>query len=178
MSLLTKTPIRYSLIAIIFVILMFFLIILLDKNPVIYISNIVFLGPLLGAFLFLSVKSFKDTNIGGLRFWQGFSVGLIYIVSFASLYMLLLFLYSNFGSQSYFDEYRQISVDRVELQKELILDSYNEQAYNDALETASSESNLSIILRLVRNCIIIGIILLPIPALFMRTPDTQQPKKQ
>jgi hypothetical protein len=172
---LIKSPLRYSQIAIIFVVLMFFIILLLDKNPIIYISNIIFLGPLLAIFLFFSIKHFKDLSVDGLRFWQGFSIGLIYIIFFSVSYAIILLLYSEVFDTSQFNEYRLISVDRVVVQKEMIIDQFDEKAYDDFLASAENQSNFQIIRRLVRNSIIIGVILTPITALFMRTNEAQRP---
>ncbi len=175
MKLLVKAPLRFSQIAVIFVVIMFFIILLLDKNPIIYISNIIFLGPLLAIFLFFSIKYFKDLSDDGLRFWQGFSMGLLYIIFFSISYAVLLLLYSEFFDTAHFNEYRMISVDRVVVQKEMIVDQFDEKAYDEFLLSAQSQSNLQIIGRLVRNSLIIGVILTPITALFMRTNEAQRP---
>ncbi len=175
MKLIVKAPLRFSQIAAIFVVLMFFIILLLDKNPIIYTSNIIFLGPLLAIFLFFGIKFFKDSSNEGLRFWQGFSIGLLYIVFFSITYAIVLFAYSEFFDTIHFDDYRAISADRVVVQKEMILESFNESAYNDALSAAKNQSNLQIIGMLVRNCFIIGVILTPVTSLFMRTNEAQRP---
>lgn len=174
MNLLVKSPLRFSLIAIFFVVLMFFISVFLDKNPVIYSSNIIFIGPLMAIFLFFSIKIYRDTNPDGLRFWQGFSIGILYTLFFTAFYAIVLWADGTLFETNHFDEYRQISVERVIDQKKMILEQFDEKGYQDLLIASENQSNLEIILRLVRNCFIIGIILVPIVSLFMRTPEPKR----
>lgn len=173
MNLLVKIPLRFSLIASFFVILMFFLIILLDKNPVIYTSNIIFIGPMLSIFLFLSIKAFRDVNPDGLRFWQGFSIGLIYTVIFTLCYALFLWLYASFFDAVYFDEYRAMITEKIRAGREMLVDQMGEEGYQDYLRSGES-SNGRIIGSLAFNNILIGFLVTPLISLFMRTSDPQK----
>ncbi|WKK87324.2 DUF4199 domain-containing protein [Marivirga arenosa] len=175
MNLLIKSPLRFSLIAIVFVVLMFVILIFLDKNPVVYSSNIIFIGPLLAIFLFFSVKIFRDANPDGLRFWQGFSIGMLYIIFFISYYAIILTIISYAFDVNYFDEYRELSVERVYAQKELILEKFDNKFFEESLLESRNQTNFDIILRLCRNFFGIGILLVPIVSLFMRTPEQKQP---
>lgn len=170
MNLLVKIPLRFSLIASFFVVLMFFLIILLDKNPVIYTSNIIFIGPMLSIFLFLSIKAFRDVNPDGLRFWQGFSIGLIYTVIFALCYAAFLWLYANVFDVVYFDEYRSMITEKIRAGRDMLVDQMGEEGYQDYLRSGES-SNGRIIGSLAFNNILIGFLVTPLISLFMRTSE-------
>lgn len=174
MNLLVKSPLRFSLIATIFVILMFFILILLDKNPVIYSSNIIFIGPLLSLFLFFAVKLFRDTNPDGLRFWQGFSIGILYTLFFTLFYSIVLWSDAVLFETDHFDEYRLVSVDRVIAQKEIILDRFDEKYFEELKAASRDQSNIEIILRLARNCFFIGALATPLISLFMRTSEPKR----
>ncbi|WP_296622312.1 DUF4199 domain-containing protein [Marivirga sp.] len=173
MSLLIKSPLRFSLIAIFFVVLMFFILIFLDKNPVIYSSNIIFIGPLLSIFLFFSVKVFRDTNPEGLRFWQGFSIGILYTLFFTLFYSIVLWMDGSVFETSHFDEYREMIVEKIIAGREMLIDKMGEEGYQDYLKSGES-SNARIIGSLAFNNILIGILVTPLISLFMRTSEPKR----
>jgi hypothetical protein len=173
MSLLIKSPLRFSLIAIFFVVLMFFILIFLDKNPVIYSSNIIFIGPLLSIFLFFSIKVFRDTNSDGLRFWQGFSIGILYTLFFTLFYSIVLWLDGSVFETTHFDEYRQMIVEKIMAGREMLVEKMGEDGYQEYLKSGES-SNARIIGSLAFNNILIGILMTPLISLFMRTPEPKR----
>lgn len=173
MSLLVKSPLRFSLIAIFFVVLMFFILVFLDRNPVIYSSNIIFIGPLMAIFLFFSVKVFRDTNSDGLRFWQGFSIGILYTLLFTAFYAILLWVDANIFDTSHFDEYRTMITEKIVSGKEMLVDQMGEEGYQEYLKSGES-SNARIIGSLAVNNIIIGIVVTPLVSLFMRTTESKR----
>jgi len=173
MSLLIKSPLRFSLIAIFFVVLMFFILIFLDKNPVIYSSNIIFIGPLLSIFLFFSIKVFRDTNPDGLRFWQCFSIGILYTLFFTLFYSIVLWLDGSVFETTHFDEYRQMIVEKIMAGREMLVEKMGEDGYQEYLKSGES-SNARIIGSLAFNNILIGILMTPLISLFMRTPEPKR----
>ena len=138
MNLLIKSPLRFSLIAIVFVILMFFILIFLDKNPVIYSSNIIFIGPLLSIFLFFSIKVFRDTD--GLRFWQGFSIGILYTLFFTLFYSIVLWADATLFETDHFDEYRAMIIEKIIAGKDMLVDKMGEEGYQDYLKSGESSN--------------------------------------
>jgi hypothetical protein len=173
MSLLVKSPLRFSLIAMFFVVLMFFILIFLDKNPVIYSSNIIFIGPLMAIFLFFSVKVFRDTNPDGLRFWQGFSIGILYTLFFTLFYSIVLWMDGSVFDTNHFDEYREMIVEKIIAGKEMLVDKMGEEGYQDYLKSGES-SNARIIGSLAFNNILIGVLITPLVSLFMRTSEPKR----
>jgi len=171
MNLLIKSPLRFSLIAIVFVILMFFILIFLDKNPVIYSSNIIFIGPLLSIFLFFSIKVFRDTD--GLRFWQGFSIGILYTLFFTLFYSIVLWADATLFETDHFDEYRAMIIEKIIAGKDMLVDKMGEEGYQDYLKSGES-SNGRIIGSLAFNNIIIGALVTPLISLFMRTSEAER----
>jgi hypothetical protein len=152
---------------------MFFILIFLDKNPVIYSSNIIFIGPLMAIFLFFSVKSFRDTNPDGLRFWQGFSIGILYTLLFTAFYAILLWSDGAIFETDHFNEYRQMITEKIISGKEMLIDQMGEEGYQEYLKSGES-SNSRIIGSLAVNNIIIGILVTPLVALFMRTSEPKR----
>jgi energy-coupling factor transporter transmembrane protein EcfT len=173
MNLLVKSPLRFSLIAIFFVVLMFFISVFLDKNPVIYSSNIIFIGPLMAIFLFFSIKIYRDTNPDGLRFWQGFSIGILYTLFFTAFYAIVLWADGTLFETNHFDEYRQMITEKIISGKEMLVDQMGEEGYQEYLESGES-SNARIIGSLAVNNIIIGIVVTPLVSLFMRTSEPKR----
>lgn len=173
MSLLIKSPLRFSLIAIFFVVLMFFILIFLDKNPVIYSSNIIFIGPLMSIFLFFSIKVFRDTNPDGLRFWQGFSIGILYTLFFTLFYSIVLWLDGSVFETVHFDEYREMIVEKIIAGREMLVEKMGEEGYQDYLRSGES-SNARIIGSLAFNNILIGVLITPLVSLFMRTSEPKR----
>lgn len=172
MNLLLKVSLRYSLFAISFVFLMFVILIFLDKNPVIYVSNIIFIGPLMAIFLFLSVKSYKDLNSYDLRFWQGFSVGMLFTISFSLLFASFLIIYGDFFDQIYFDEYRAMIAEKLMAGKEMLVEKLGEEGFQEYMKSSES-TNKRIIGSLTFNNILIGIVVTPLMSLFMRTTEVK-----
>ncbi|MBL0764997.1 DUF4199 domain-containing protein [Marivirga atlantica] len=170
MNLILKVSLRYSIIAFFFIFLMFFISILIDKNPVVYTSNIVFIGPLIAIFLFLAIKAFKQLNQFGLRFWQGFSVGMLYTIFFTILFASFLVIYANFFDEVYFDEYRQMIMEKLMAGKDMLVENLGEDGYKEYLKSSES-SNTRIIGSLSTNNIIIGMLVTPLVSLFMRTNE-------
>jgi len=173
MNLLVKSPLKFSLIAIAFVVLMFFILIFLDKNPVIYSSNIIFIGPLMAIFLFFGIKVFRDTNPDGLRFWQGFSIGILYTLFFTLFYAILLWMDGSLFDTNHFDEYRTMITEKIVAGKAMLVDQMGEDGYQDYLKSGES-SNARIIGSLAFNNIIIGVLVTPIVSLFMRTSEPKR----
>jgi hypothetical protein len=173
MNLLVKSPLRFSLIATVFVILMFFILIFLDKNPVIYSSNIIFIGPLLSLFLFFAIKVFRDTNPDGLRFWQGFSIGILYTLFFTLFYSLVLWSDATLFETDHFDEYRAMIIEKIIAGKDMLVDKMGEEGYQEYLKSGES-SNARIIGSLAVNNIIIGALVTPLVSLFMRTSEPKR----
>ncbi len=173
MNLLVKSPLRFSLIAIFFVVLMFFILIFLDKNPVIYSSNIIFIGPLMSIFLFFSVKVFRDTNPDGLRFWQGFSIGLLYTLFFTAFYSIVLWADGSLFETTHFDDYRAMIVEKIVAGKEMLVDQMGEEGYQEYFKSGAS-SNARIIGSLAFNNLLIGILVTPLVSLFMRTSEPKR----
>lgn len=159
--------------AIVLVVLLFFILIFLDKNPVIYSSNIIFIGPLLSIFLFFSIKIFRDTNPDGLRFWQGFSIGILYTLFFTTLYAIVLWLDGNVFETTHFDEYREMIIEKIVAGKEMLVDQMGEEGYQEYLKSGQS-SNARIIGSLAFNNIIIGVLVTPLVSLFMRTSEPKR----
>lgn len=173
MNLLVKSPLRFSVIAIFFVVLMFFILIFLDKNPLIYGSNIIFIGPLMAIFLFFSVKVFRDANPDGLRFWQGFSIGILYTLFFTLFYSIILWIDGSFFDTNHFDEYRAMIIEKIVAGKAMLVDKMGEDGYQDYLKSGES-SNARIIGSLAFNNIIIGVLVTPLVSLFMRTSEPKR----
>jgi hypothetical protein len=173
MSLLVKSPLRFSLIAIFFVVLMFFILILLERNPIIYSSNIIFIGPLMAIFLFFSVKVFRDTNPAGLRFWQGFSIGILYTLFFSLFYSVVLWMDGSVFETSHFDEYRAMIIEKIMAGKAMLVDQMGEEGYQEYLKSGNS-SNARIIGSLAFNNILIGVLVTPLVSLFMRTSEPKR----
>jgi len=173
MNLLIKSPLRFSLIAIVFVVLMFVILIFLDKNPVVYSSNIIFIGPLLAIFLFFSVKIFRDANPDGLRFWQGFSIGILYTLFFALFYSIVLWADGSLFENNHFDEYREMILEKIIAGKDMLVEQMGEEGFQEYLKSAES-SNARIIGSLAFNNILIGVLVTPLVSLFMRTSEPKR----
>lgn len=173
MNLMVKSPLRFSAIAVFFVIVMFIILIFLDKNPVVYTSNIVFIAPLLSIFLFFSIKVFRDTNPDGLRFWQGFLIGFLYTLFFVSLYAIWLWIDGSLFDTTHFDEYRSLMIEKIMGNREMLVEQLGENGYQDYLDTGHS-SNLRIIRSLSVNNLLIGLVMTPLISLIMRTSQAKR----
>lgn len=172
MNLLVKSPLRFSGIAVSIVIIMFFVLIFLDKNPVVYSSNIIFIAPLQAVFLFFSIKIFKDVK-KELRFWQALAIGGLFTLFFAALYAIWLGLDASLFGAEHFDEYRTLMIDKITANKEMLIEEMGEEGYQGYLEAGAS-SNLRIIQSLSVNNLLIGLLVTPLLSILMRTSQIKR----
>lgn len=165
---LVKVPIKYSLFALGFSIILFFVLNAMDQNPLIAARLFDFL--IIPLMAFLCIKEFKDYhNQKELRFWQGMSLGVLMTVFFAILYAAFLMIYLNTGGHTIFDAYihnrLQLMHDsEAQLQKELGAKTYTE-AYAKVKNAVVSDIALDDIIKKFFT----GLFFSPIFAIILRT---------
>ena len=96
---LLAVPIKYGLVGGILSVLIFIIIYVLGKNPLIIYRDFDFSFLLLPIFIAFSIKEFRDNwNNRSLKFGEGMSVGFINYLIVASISGLFIFIFLNIES--------------------------------------------------------------------------------
>lgn len=167
-----KSPLKFSVFGLVFLVLMFFILHFMDRNPLMAGKMFDFL--IIPLFVFLTVKEFKDYHNGKqLRFWQGMSIGWIYLLGVGVLYFSFLSLISATAFGEYFDQYRTLNYEKVVANEEQIMENFGKEAYDQML-LAKNASDFKIIWIDIRNKLLVGLFIIPIVSLFMRTSESKR----
>jgi len=95
-------------------------------------------------FVFFGIKSFRDGYNGGtLYFSQGMSVGFFVYTLMALIAALYVYIFLQVEPQA-FDTFRQINLNLMEDNREVLLEQLNENAYTETLASLSAMSILDV----------------------------------
>jgi hypothetical protein len=124
------TSLKYGLIGGALIIVLFFVLIYLDVNPLIANKRLDFGFLILPLFVFFGIKEFRDIrNSKQLRFWQGMTVGFFTYIFLALTSALFILLILNLNTELL----EQYIVDRsllIENNKAQIIENLGEEVYS------------------------------------------------
>lgn len=163
-----RLGIKYGAIGGVFAILMFFILVMMGKIPMISIRLFDFI--LIPSFLFLAVKEFKDYyNNRELRFWQGMTVSFFTYTVIGAISGLFIYIYLTYFNNDLFLEFVTHELEKINLNKELIVNQMGEDTYADLVSSMeSSEVKHSAWDDFLKKGLV-GLFISPVISLFMRT---------
>jgi hypothetical protein len=164
----TQIGLRYGLIGGVFAILMFFIMIFMDKIPLVSMRLFDFI--LIPVFLFLSVKHFKEyANNGELRFWQGMTVTFFTYLILSLTSALFIYVYLTWFNYPLFEEFVQLQVDKIVLNREQIINQTSEAQYEQLLNGMQNSKVIHSAIDDVFKKAFVWLFISPVISLFMRT---------
>jgi hypothetical protein len=137
---LAIVSLKYGLAGGVFSILVFVILWLIGKNPL--VTNRIYDFLLIPLFVFFSVKEFRDVRNGGvLHFWQGIAVGVFTFVTMALVSALFIWLFLEFANSGLLQNYIDTRIGMINENKEALIDKLGEstvvQTLNDLPHTSA-----------------------------------------
>ena len=137
---MAKVSLKYGLAGGIFSILLFVVLWLIGKNPL--VTNRIYDFLLIPLFIFFSVKEFRDVRNGGeLHFWQGIAAGVLTFTVMAFISGLFIWLFLEFANSGLLQDYIDTRISMINDNKEALIEKLGEptvvQSLNDLPATSS-----------------------------------------
>ncbi len=132
---LLSVPVKYALVGGALNIVLFFILVFFDQNPLVTnkLFKVLFDFLVLSVFTFFCVKEFKVYYNGGvLRFWQGMTLGFFTFVYMGLITSLFLLLYLSLNPDLLQDFIAQQTI-LITSSKDSIIEMYGEQIYRQWL---------------------------------------------
>ena len=165
---LVSVPGKYGLLGGVFSISTFFLMLALDRKPMVNTSMLLVDGLLLAVFIWFATKEFKDWNSGELRFWQGMTVGFgVYILT-SILFALFIGLNFSIINPDYLDIYKQEAADILRRSATLYPDTFTEEVLGKQLTDLEQVTVFMLIASVFMKKIFIGMLISPIVSIILR----------
>ncbi len=164
---LIAVPLRYGLLGGVVVIVLFLLFYFLHLNPLV---NIKFIDILIfGIFIFFCLKEYRDRYNGGeLHFWQGMSAGMINYFTIALISALFILIMTTLIDPGLVPDYISTRLDFLELNKQPLVETMSENAYNEAVTGVKSTTAFDLALDDFLKKSIIGLFLSSIISVLLR----------
>lgn len=129
---LLAVPVKYALVGSTLSILLFYVMLFFDKDPL--ITNKYFDVILLLIFIFFSIKEYKKYyNNGILHFWQGMTVGFLTYSCIAIVFALFIWVYLAYISPDLLQDYITDRTNLILSSKENFIVQFGEETYRKML---------------------------------------------
>ncbi len=129
-SSLTKVALKYGLIGSLIPVLLFTVLHLLGKNPLLITKQIPFSLLLIPVLIFFCVKEFRDyRNSGELRFWQGLYLGFVNYILIALISAVFVWMFINYYKPEILEEFIDFNMLNFQEEKAGIVEQFDEDTY-------------------------------------------------
>ena len=164
---------RYGLVSGVLSVILFFVVMLFDENPLIVTKWFDYL--LILGFVFFGVREFRlYYNGGALQFWQGASVGFVTYVSSAVLFALIIGTYLATVGQEWVTDYVADRIALVQENQKNFTEELGAATYQQVLAEVQAVTTLDIVLDDFYRKLMIGVFVTLIVAMVQR----RQPAKE
>ena len=120
-------------------------------------------------FIFVAIREFKDDfNNKTLHFWQGLYLGIIVYVTAALIASLLIWIFAGGINPNFVQSFINLSIENLEKNKDIIIESLGENNYNAAIESLPSTTASNLAFDYFLKSMPIGLILTLIISIIMR----------
>ena len=165
---LLSVPVKYGVLSGAFAILIFFLLLFLDRKPMVNASMFLTDGLLLAVFIWFATKEFKDWNLGELRFWQGMTTGFgVYILT-SIIFAVFLALYFYFLNPDYLGVYRIEAENVLRGSASLYPETFTEEVLSLQLQELELVTVLGLVVSSFGKKIFTGMLISPIISIILR----------
>lgn len=165
---MVKISLKYSVICGIFLIGMYHLSFLLDSNPLIDVTHLIFDIIIFGLFIFFAEKEFKTYKNGGiLHFWQGMSIGfLVYgLATFIFIISLVIYFVADIDAVI---NYKEAATKFLNERAEIYKDQFGKESYEKQLEDIRSVTKWDLIFSSSIKKIMAGFFITPVISIILR----------
>ena len=120
-------------------------------------------------FIIVAIREFRnESNAGVLHFWQGLAIGIATYVLIAFIVSLALWIFAGMVDPGFVSDYIQLSVERLEGNRDVFLETIGEERLNKALEALPATSAGDLAFDYFLKSLPIGFILTLVITLFFR----------
>lgn len=121
-------------------------------------------------FIFFAIKEFKeDVNKRILHFWQGLSISIIVYSLAAFIASIVIWIFAKWIDPGFVQSFIDLSIEGLQRDKELIIESLGERRFNAAIENLPSTTAGNLAFDYFLKSFPIGLLLTLIITLFMRS---------
>ena len=164
---------RYGLVSGGLAVVLFFVVMLFDENPLIVTKWFDYL--LIPGFVFFSVREFRlYYNGGAMQFWQGASVGFITYVTSALLFALVIGGYLATAGEGWVTDYVADRTALVQKNQESFTQELGEATYRQVLDEVRATTPLDLVLDDFYRKLMVGVFV----TLIIATVQRRQPAKE
>ncbi len=164
---LLSVPLKYALIGSVLIIMLFFVIVFFDNNPL--LSNKAATIPLSIIFIFFSIKEFKNYhNQRILHFWQGMAVGYLTYGLIAVLTALFLWGYASAFGTDLLPGYITNRTAFIMNHKENFIEQFGEETYRETLADIKVLTLATLVWEDLKKILLVGLFITLIIAIVMR----------
>ena len=130
---------KYGGIASLLSIILFLILYYAGRNPLLIPAFLDFRILLFPIFLVFSIRDFKENhNKGALHFWQGFSIGLMVILTIALIMSVFIMVFGTWVEADFVAVFIQSSIEQIESAREKITTAIGEEELTKVLELLPS----------------------------------------
>ena len=164
---------RYGLVSGGLAVVLFFVVMLFDENPLIVTKWFDYL--LVPSFVFFSVREFRlYYNGGAMQFWQGASVGFITYVTSALLFAVVVGIYLATVGQGWVADYVADRTALAQKNEENFTQDLGEATYQDMLTEVQATTTMDLVLDDFYRKLMLGVVV----TLIIATVQRRQPTKE
>lgn len=173
---LLTVPLKYALVGGVLAILLFFVMLFFDENPL--ITNKVNTIILNLIFVFFSVTEYKKYyNNGILHFWEGMAVGFLTYFFIALISVLFIWSYLNLFNTELLHDYILNRTNLILNNKDNIIEQFGEETYRMALADIKLITPINLVWEDLKKILLVGFFITSVLAVIMRqVPVTEKNK--
>ncbi len=164
---LLTVAVKYALVGTALTIVLFFVLLFFDKNPLVTNNWVDFL--LLPIFIFFSIKEYKKYyNQGTLHFWQGMTVGFFTYCGMAFVVAVFLWGYLSLVSPALVQDYITARTDLIMSSKDNFITQFGEETYRKVLADVQLVRASDIALDDFMKKLLVGLFITSVVSVLMR----------
>ena len=167
MSALVKVPVRFGLMGIGVLIVIFIVYYFSGSNPLLEMSMLdLFIIPI---FLYFGIREYRDNyNNGSMEFWQGMTAGLLIYLLIATVFSAFLFLFLKFLDTSLAQAYIDTKLGELAASETKIVDEMGRDSYENLILTTKNTTTEALTLDNFLRKIAIGFFLTSVISVIMK----------
>jgi len=163
-----RVSLKYAAFCGIFITAIFHVSFLLNSNPLIDVSHLIFDLIIFGLFVFFSQKEFKVYHTSGtFHFWQGMTIGLLVYLIASFLFGIGLFVYFSLFDHA-LEDYKLAASIFLESKSDIYKAEFGDKGFADQLDKIQGITAIDLITTSVLKKILAGFFITPVISIILR----------